>query len=67
MRIRYDDVCITQLNATATSAALREEVLASAGGEGLDCQLSALVPKKMKQPVFVYYELTNFYQVRKGD
>ena len=27
-----------------------------------NCTISLTVPKKMKQPVYVYYELTNYYQ-----
>lgn len=40
----------------------REAQLMEMQGEGLSCELEMNVPADMEPPVYVYYELRNFYQ-----
>ena len=54
---RYDDFCVN--GATNTEKDLN---LNAQGGDGTSCQVTFQVTEKMKKPVYVYYELHNFYQ-----
>ncbi|KAK9806926.1 hypothetical protein WJX72_007738 [[Myrmecia] bisecta] len=54
---RYDDVC-----AQGATSADKEASLMQLAGAGSFCNVTLSVPKQMKAPVFVYYELDNFYQ-----
>lgn len=55
---RYDLDC---LPATLTTKADRVNYIQNSGVDH-SCNVTLTVPKKMKHPVYVYYELTNFYQ-----
>ncbi|MCO5596007.1 hypothetical protein L7F22_050060 [Adiantum nelumboides] len=53
---RYDDVCPRPAYAT-------DEVNASQTTDpNNSCNQTLTVPSRMKQPIYVYYELTNYYQ-----
>lgn len=54
---RYDDFCVT--GATNSD---KSDALTALGGAGTNCQVSFQITEKMKSPVYVYYELHNFYQ-----
>lgn len=54
---RYDTECIQN----ATSKADRVSYIQNPGSNHT-CVVTLTVPKKMSQPVYVYYELDNFYQ-----
>ncbi|KAK9791624.1 hypothetical protein WJX73_003353 [Symbiochloris irregularis] len=53
----YDQLC-----AAGTSYAEKEASLLQTQGNGTQCSLQLTVRKAMTAPVFVYYELTSFYQ-----
>jgi hypothetical protein len=57
---RYDNQadCSTDFFPTLAEKANRASTL----GVGTSCVVSLTIPKTMKAPVFVYYELKNFYQ-----
>mmetsp|Transcript_28523 Transcript_28523/g.93204 ORF Transcript_28523/g.93204 Transcript_28523/m.93204 type:complete len:337 (-) Transcript_28523:65-1075(-) len=55
---RYDDSC----NLGGSTDAEREEALMELDGAGSECEVVFNIDKKMSEPVFLYYELTNFYQ-----
>ena len=54
---RYDDFCVP-----GVSNAEKDANMLTANGAGTSCQVTFQVTEKMKKPVFVYYELHNFYQ-----
>jgi hypothetical protein len=54
---RYDLECLS----TLTTKAERVKYIQNATVDH-SCNVTLTVPKKMKHPVYVYYELTNFYQ-----
>lgn len=55
---RYDDACFDGFFANDAEVATR----AQTNGEGVECEIALVVPRTMRAPVFVYYELTNFHQ-----
>ncbi|BDA41295.1 ALA-interacting subunit 1 [Coccomyxa sp. Obi] len=54
---RYDDICLP--GATALE---QEQKLLQMNGTGSPCSVTLTVPRHMSAPVFLYYELDNFYQ-----
>ncbi|KAK9865052.1 hypothetical protein WJX84_006265 [Apatococcus fuscideae] len=54
---RYDDICLA-----GTSNAEREATLMQQGGNGSACSITLDIPKAMKAPIFIYYEMDNFFQ-----
>jgi hypothetical protein len=60
LSVRYDDDA-TCGGGGATNTE-REERLMAMQGEGLPCGLEVTVPDDMEPPVYVYYELRNYYQ-----
>ncbi|CAN6243234.1 unnamed protein product [Urochloa humidicola] len=52
---RYDDVCVPA-NVTDKLAYIRNKAIPKA------CTRNLTITKDMKQPIFVYYQLDNFYQ-----
>ncbi|CAL5228017.1 g11079 [Coccomyxa viridis] len=54
---RYDDTCIP--GATTQD---REAFLYQLNGDGTLCNVTLTAPRHMAAPVFLYYELDNFYQ-----
>ncbi|XRB21202.1 ALA-interacting subunit [Pseudoscourfieldia marina] len=58
---RYDHLCAGPV-ASTTKNSDRQQALWDAGTEGTACTLTLKVNEKLDAPVFVYYELTNFYQ-----
>ena len=54
---RYDDLCVS-----GASNSDKEANLGALGGAGTTCQVTFEVTEKMKKPVYIYYELHNFYQ-----
>jgi hypothetical protein len=55
---RYDQACLP-LNTTTKDAQL---TYIQNPGTDKNCTVTLIVPKQMKSPVYVYYELDNFYQ-----
>tara|TARA_B110000977_G_scaffold155326_2_gene197564 strand:- start:909 stop:1808 length:900 start_codon:yes stop_codon:yes gene_type:complete len=57
---RYDNLadCSTNFFPSDAEKALKASYL----GAGTSCTVSLYIPKTMKHPVYVYYELNNFYQ-----
>lgn len=56
---RYDAVCIPAPNNTAREQFLWKN---AANEKALSCHVNITVPEDMNAPVYVYYELTGFYQ-----
>lgn len=54
---RYDDLCVTG----ATNSDKESNLLATSGA-GTNCQVTLAITEKMKAPVYIYYEMHNFYQ-----
>ncbi|KAK9842792.1 hypothetical protein WJX74_002489 [Apatococcus lobatus] len=54
---RYDDICIAGDNNAA-----KETTLMQQDGLGTNCTVTLTIPKAMKAPVYIYYEIDNFYQ-----
>jgi len=52
---RYDDACVPT-NVTDKLAYIRDKTIPKA------CTRNLTITKEMKQPIFVYYQLDNFYQ-----
>ncbi|CAN7001798.1 hypothetical protein IGI04_020578 [Brassica rapa subsp. trilocularis] len=52
---RYDNDCVP-------TPARANKVAYIQGGSDKSCNRTLVVPKKMKQPIYVYYQLENFYQ-----
>lgn len=52
---RYDDECVPS-NVTDKLAYIQNDTIPKI------CERTLTVPKDMKQPIFVYYQLNNFYQ-----
>ncbi|VAI56351.1 unnamed protein product [Triticum turgidum subsp. durum] len=52
---RYDDACVPS-NVTDKLAYIQNSTISKT------CRRTLKVPKDMKQPIFVYYQLNNFYQ-----
>uniref|UniRef100_M8AY72 ALA-interacting subunit n=1 Tax=Aegilops tauschii TaxID=37682 RepID=M8AY72_AEGTA len=52
---RYDDACVPS-NVTNKLAYIQNSTISKT------CRRTLKVPKDMKQPIFVYYQLNNFYQ-----
>lgn len=59
---RYDDSCFDEgLNADSNRA--RDLIISESGGNAsTTCTIEIDVDEKMDEPVYVYYELDNFYQ-----
>ena len=59
LRFRYDDLpqCIT-----GDDNAARQDAMFATYGEGTACEYEVVVTKEMKAPVYLYYEMHNFYQ-----
>ena len=57
---RYDNdpACEAEFFATSEERATMRQT----DGRGVQCSVNVMVPQTMKAPVFVYYELDNFYQ-----
>ncbi|KAK9906827.1 hypothetical protein WJX75_008713 [Coccomyxa subellipsoidea] len=55
--VRYDDVCLP-----GGSHEEQEQSLLQTNGSGSACVVTVTVPRRMSAPVFMYYELDNFYQ-----
>ena len=57
---RYDHLpeCATGFFATPDEVRTQTQT----NGEGTTCAVTLTVPERMRAPVYVYYELTNFYQ-----
>ena len=57
---RYDNdpACEAEFFATSEERATMRQT----DGIGPQCSVNVMVPQTMKAPVFVYYELDNFYQ-----
>lgn len=64
LKIKSDD--LVELKETYDGYDLSDEERASCGisspNENKQCQVSFTVPKDLEPPVFIHYELTNFYQ-----
>ncbi|KAK2429569.1 hypothetical protein P8452_43164 [Trifolium repens] len=56
VRLQYDDVCIFNDYKDDAIAYIKDEKIDKACRKTLD------IKKKMKAPIYVYYELDNFYQ-----
>ncbi|XP_062168732.1 ALA-interacting subunit 3-like [Alnus glutinosa] len=54
---QYETVCIPAPNITD-----KVKYIQTGSRQDLICDRTLTVPKKMKQPIFVYYQLDNFYQ-----
>lgn len=54
---RYDDQCLP-----GKTNEERDASISDYSNPDKSCSLQIVVPKKMKAPVFVYYQLNNFYQ-----
>ncbi|CAK0771626.1 hypothetical protein CVIRNUC_003879 [Coccomyxa viridis] len=54
---RYDDICVP-----GDTVEDREAFLYQQDGAGTICNVTLTAPRRMAAPVFVYYELDNFYQ-----
>ncbi|CAA7016258.1 unnamed protein product [Microthlaspi erraticum] len=52
---RYDNACIPELDRANKVAYIQ-------GAADKSCTRTIIVPKRMKQPIYVYYQLENFYQ-----
>ncbi|CAO2823270.1 unnamed protein product [Amaranthus hypochondriacus] len=52
---RYDDSCLPQLSKN-------EKISYIQGAEDKTCKRTLIVPKHMKAPIYIYYQLDNFYQ-----
>ncbi|KAJ6312067.1 hypothetical protein OIU77_013755 [Salix suchowensis] len=52
---RYETECIPVLNRTNTVQFIQSDA-------DKTCNISMTIPKRMKQPIYVYYQLDNFYQ-----
>jgi len=55
---RYDSLCVPQ----GDSNAAKEEYMMEQDGAGTSCAVTIDIDKKMDGPVYIYYELTEFYQ-----
>ncbi|KAL6508532.1 hypothetical protein OROGR_023243 [Orobanche gracilis] len=55
---RYDDVCVPS-NSSGREGRIR---FIQDADTNKTCHRTLIVPKKMKHPIFVYYQLDNFYQ-----
>ncbi|KAL6549515.1 putative ALA-interacting subunit 4 [Orobanche hederae] len=55
---RYDDVCVPS-NSSGREGRIR---FIQDADTNKTCHMTLIVPKKMKHPIFVYYQLDNFYQ-----
>lgn len=59
---RYDDSCFDE-NLNASSNEVRDLIISESGGNAsTTCTIVIQVDESMDEPVFVYYELDNFYQ-----
>ena len=54
---RYDSLCMPNM-----SRSMAEYTLASHQYDGVPCTIPLYIPKKMRAPVYLYYEIKNFYQ-----
>lgn len=52
---QYDDLCLPNMNSTERDLAVRSQ-------NQTTCSLSIIIPEDMNPPIYVYYQLTNFYQ-----
>jgi len=55
---RYDDSCIPE----AEGNQAKEAALMALDGAGTECTVTFDISDKMSEPIFLYYELTEFYQ-----
>ncbi len=55
---RYDDVCMP----AGSNNGERDALMLQTNGAGTTCSVDFTITEKMKSPVYVYYELHNFYQ-----
>eukprot|EP00897_Mesotaenium_endlicherianum_P002878 jgi/Mesen1/2618/ME000166S01733 len=53
---RYEDLCLPNLSNAQRQTYIQDNTTPK------NCSVTLTVPKKMKPPIYVYYELTNFYQ-----
>ena len=60
VKYRYDNDAACESGFFATDAEKANQM--SATGAGVQCSITMKIPDKMKAPVYVYYELDNFYQ-----
>ncbi|GAB2222861.1 hypothetical protein Droror1_Dr00016991 [Drosera rotundifolia] len=55
---RYDDVCVPS-NSSSSKA---DKVQYIQSNVTKSCNITITVPKRMKSPIYIYYQLDNFYQ-----
>nr|GMC96873.1 ALA-interacting subunit 3-like [Ipomoea batatas] len=59
---RYDDLCIPSSKTDESDSNLERAAFVQSDKTNKTCIRTLTVPKKMQSPVFIYYELENFYQ-----
>ena len=62
LKVRYDQTCFANTGAGSMTNTQRQGELWKAGTEGETCNLRLKVTDDMDAPIYVYYEMSNFYQ-----